>query len=177
MLKDAIIRPINSPYASLAILVRKREGSWYRILAYGHLDYIELNSQTIKNKFPISVIEDLLHELYGAKIFPKLDLKSGYHQIRMEDSDIHKTTFRTYFGHFEFLVMPFGLTNAPTIFQALMSKIFASHLRKFILVFFDGILVHNKTMYDHYNHLSTVLQILRDNSLTVKRSAPLQHHK
>lgn len=134
------------------------------------MDYRRLNEVTVKNKFPLPIVDELLDELAGTAYFSKLDLRAGYHQIRMPEDDEHKTTFKTHHGHFQFRVMPFGLTNAPATFQCLMNAIFAKYTRKFVIIFLDDILVFSATLEEHIEHLRLVLDLLRKHKLYAKMS-------
>ena len=124
----------------------------------------------IKNKYPLPRIDDLMDQLMGASVFNKIDLRSGYHHIRVKSEDVPKTAFRTRYGHYEYLVMPFGVTNAPGVFMDYMNKIFHPYLDRFVVVFIDDILVYSKTWEEHEEHLRVVLQTLRDRRLYAKLS-------
>lgn len=163
LLAKGHIQPSQSPFGAPVLFVKKKDGSMRLCI-----DYRALNKITIKNKYPLPRIDELLDQLNGAQFFSKIDLRSGYHQIRIHEDDVYKTAFRTRYGHFEFLVLPFGLTNAPATFMQLMQQIFHPYLDQFVVVYLDDILVYSKTKEEHQKHLKIVLQLLRENKLYAK---------
>ncbi|GJZ74898.1 putative reverse transcriptase domain-containing protein [Tanacetum coccineum] len=154
--EKGFIRPSHSPWGAPVLFVKKKDGSMRMCI-----DYRELNKLTIKNRYPLPRIDDLFDQLQGACCFSKIDLRSGYHQLRVREEDIPKTAFRTRYGHFEFTVMPFGMTNAPAIFMDLMNRVCKPYLDKFVIVFIDDILIYSKSEEEHEVHLKTILDLLK----------------
>jgi hypothetical protein len=165
LLKKGYIRLSASPWGVPVLFVKNKNGT-LRLC----IDFRQLNKYTIKNKYPLPRIDDLFDQLRGEKIFLKIDLRSGYHEVRIKEGDIHKTTFRTRYGHYEFVVGPFGMTNAPVVFKCLMNGIFKNYLDKFVIVFLDDILIYSKSEEEHEHHLRLVLQVLREHQLYAKLS-------
>ena len=163
--KAGFIQPSKSPFGAPILFVKKKDGTMRMCV-----DYRALNNVTIKNSYPLPHVDELFDRLQGAKYFSKIDLRSGYHQIRIDPQDVPKTAFRTRYGHFEFLVLPFGLTNAPATFMHLMHQSFRQFLDEFVLVFLDDILIYSKTLDEHKSHVRKVLDVLRKEKLFAKES-------
>src|SRR5277367_6328261 len=163
LLEKGFIRPSVFLFDASVLFVHKKEGT-LRLC----VDYRALNKITIKNRYPLPRIDELMDRLAGAKYFSKIDLYSGYHQIRIKEDDIPKTAFRTHYSHYEFLVLPFGLTNAPATFMTLMNNIFHNYLDKFVIVYLDDILIYSKTKEEHLQHVRIILKTLRKHKLYAK---------
>jgi hypothetical protein len=172
LLKKGYIHPSMSPWGVPFLFVNKKYGK-LRLC----IDFQQWNKVTIKNKYHLPRIDDLFDQLKDAKIFSKIDLRSGYHQMRIKDEDINKTTFRTRYDHYEFTMVPFRLSNVPVVFMCLMNGVFRDYLDKFVIVFLDDILVYSKTEEEHEQHLRMVLQVLREHQLNVKLSKCSFHQR
>jgi len=165
LMEKQFIRPSTSPWGAPVLLVKKKDGS-SRLC----VDYRQLNKVTIKNKYPLPRIDDLMDQLHGSSVFSKIDLRSGYHQILVKADDVQKTAFRSRYGHYEYVVMPFGVTHAPAVFMDYVNRIFRPFLDKFVVVFIDDILIYSRTQEEHAEHLRLVLGVLREKQLYAKLS-------
>nr|GFA78044.1 putative reverse transcriptase domain-containing protein [Tanacetum cinerariifolium] len=151
-----IISPSSSPWGASVLFVKKKDGSFQMCI-----DYRELSKLTVKNRYPLPEIDDLFDQLQGSSVCSKIDLRSGYHQLRVREEDILKTTFRTRYGYYEFQVMPFGLTNTPAVFMDLMNRVCKPYMDKFVIVFIDDILIYSKDEKEHEEHLKAILDLLK----------------
>jgi hypothetical protein len=165
LLDLGLIRPSVSPWGAPVIFVRKKDGSWRLCI-----DYRQLNKATIKNQYLLPRIDDLFDQMKGETVFSKIDLRSGYHQLRIKEEDIPHIAFKMRFKHYEFTVLPFGLTNTPGLFMSLMNGVFREYLDKFVQVFIDDMLIYSWNKEEHDEHLRLVLQCLRENKLYEKLS-------
>ena len=165
LLGKGFIRPSTSPWDALVLFAKKKDKTLRQCI-----DYRQLNRVTIKNWYPLPRIDELFDQLRGARVYSKIDLRTGYHQLRVREDDILKIAFRTRYGHFKFTVMPFGLTNAPAALMDLMNRVFQPYLDKFVVVFVDDILIYSQSEVEHEDHLRIVLQLLRDHQLYAKFS-------
>ncbi|GJS15418.1 putative reverse transcriptase domain-containing protein [Tanacetum coccineum] len=162
---QGFIRPSTSPWGDHVLFVKKKDGSFRMCI-----DYRELNKLTVKNRYPLPRIDDLFDQLQGSSVYSKINLRSGYHQLRVKDEDIPKTAFRTRYRHYEFQVMPFGLTNAPAMFMDLMHRVCQPYLDKFAIVFIDDILIYSRNKEEHADHLRIILELLKKEKLYAKFS-------
>ncbi|CAN6447612.1 unnamed protein product [Victoria cruziana] len=165
LMDKGFIQPSMSSWGAPVLFVKKKDGTMRLCI-----DYRMLNQVTIKNKYPLPRIDDLLDQLGGSSVFSKIDLRSGYHQVRISRQDVSKTAFRTRYGHYEFLVLPFGLTNVPTVFMNMIHRVFREYLDQFVIVFIDDILIYSPDRETHARHLHAVLQSLREHQLYGKFS-------
>nr|GEZ02217.1 putative reverse transcriptase domain-containing protein [Tanacetum cinerariifolium] len=165
LIDRGFIRPSTSPWGAFVLFVKKKDGSFRMCI-----DYRELNKLTINNRYPLPRIDDLFDQLQGSSIYSKIDLRSGYHQLRVRDEDIPKTAFRSIYGHYEFQFMPFSLSNTPAVFIDLMNRVCKPYLVKFVIVFIDDILIYSRNEEEHANHLKIILELLRKEKLYVKFS-------
>ncbi|GJT69773.1 putative reverse transcriptase domain-containing protein [Tanacetum coccineum] len=162
---QGFIRPSTSPWGAPVLFVKKKDGSFRRCI-----DYRKLNKLTVKNRYPLPKIDNLFDQLQGSSVYSKIELRSGYHQLRVKNEDIPKTSFRKRYGHYEFQVMPFGLTNAPAVFMDLMNRVCKPYLDKFVIVFIDDILIYSRNKEEHANHLRIILELLKKEKLYAKFS-------
>ena len=165
LLDKGFIRSSTSPWGAPVLFAKKKDKT-LRLC----IDYRQLNKVTIKNRYPLPRIDDLFDQLREARVYSKTGLRTVYHQLRVRETDIPKTAFRTRYGHFEFTVMPFGLTNAPAAFMDLMHRVFQPYLDQFVVVFVNDILIYSQSKWEHHYHLRIVLQLLRDHQLYAKFS-------